>query len=994
MQIGGSLTLMLESQPLPSALRLLGRQAGIDIGFDPALLEGRTAPAVQGTFSVEEAVDRLLAGTGLRARALRGGTLLIEASPGVSVSSLTEVLVTGSRIRQSDSETATPLITQTGRDLQRSAPGTLMDGLSVLPQFTNNHTPVGFSDGASGPSGASNLNLRGLGAERTLVLLNGRRMVPTSRNGYVDIALMPEALVHHVDIVTGGASAAYGSDAVGGVANIVLDTQFSGLRLQLQRGVTSRDDYRSGKSSLVLGSRAGERWHVVASLEHFSADGIVGYHDRDWFRSWGPIPNPEPGGPREIMVSGLRSRAYTYGGLITSGPLAGTQFLEGSQPAAFTPGDIVSTYQQRGGDGVDQGAHLWIVPDQRRTNLFSHATLNLSTQWQLFLQALHADSVVEFDGHPQAFYTTAQATIRSDNAFLPAAIGALMREQQVNTFTLGRMSRDIGAPRITNDSGMTAVTVGAEGRVGGYSVSAHYQFGRSGVDRRYSGVVRLDRLYRALDSVRHPVTGLPACRSTLLLPDDGCVPLNVFGEGSPSAAAEHYLKTTFNADQTVQQHLLDITVAGEWRGWPTGTLAFASGMTYREESFNVTVLPRELAALRVEDPALYGYSGVPSRDLGGGIFERSNYWNDARGAYEVAETFVEAHVPLIGRHGRPALNAEVAGRYADYAGSGGVWSWKVALDWHPTDTLRLRATRSRDMRAANLAERFDTTGAAARLDHDPFNPDGGSYGIVLIRGGNEAVRPENSDAMTYGLVYEPLWGQGLRISMDYFDIRIRDAIVQLGVQNTLDQCYVGHAIACDLIRRDPDSGQVVEIRDVYVNAALARTRGVDALLQYRSPVSLFGGTESIDIRGNASRILELSTNILGSPFVDRVGQTGRGVAAPDWRFTLNATYRNGPFDLFVEQRYISGGVRDATLREGVDIDDNSVDSVSYTTLGWSFRQPAVGGTLEWFGVVNNLFDSDPPRAATATPFGTTHTNEELFDPLGRRYTLGFRWVYR
>jgi iron complex outermembrane receptor protein len=988
--------LHIPAQDLPSALRELGRQTGISIGFSPSVVRGLTAPAVQGRYTAYEAAAILLADTGLSIRRLDGGALIVESNDEVPALELPEVQVTGWRIPQTFEDAPSSIVSHSAASLRRSGPGTLMDGLSLQTRFINNATAVGFSDGASGSSGASYLNLRGIGQGRTLVLVDGRRVVPSTRRGYVDISLLPESLIERVDVVTGGASAAYGSDAVSGVANVVLETNLTGWRLSAQEGITSRNDNRNGKYSAAFGTPIGSRAHLILAGERYESEGIESYDSREWFRSWGSITNPDPDGPREITVPGLNSRSYTHGGLIVSGPLANTQFLAGGVPAPFEPGTLVGTINQQGGSGFDAGSQLWITPDLDRTHFFSRLAYEVADDRALTLQAMHARSKTRFASHPQAFYTTALATIQRDNAFLPRSIGERMDEAGISSFMLARMSssRDIGAPLISNTTSMDSFTLSYDDASGSHTISAYYQFGRSNEIRAYRNVGRLDRLYRAVDSVIHPVTGQPVCRSTLLFPDDGCIPLNLFGDGSPSQAAKDYVLTSFEADQVVTQHVLDVSVSGMLARLPYGFASFAAGVSYRTEAFDIDVLPRDLAELRLEDPAQYGYSGVPTRDLGSGIFERASYWRESDGSYRVMEGFVETLLPLLADVPMVStLNAALAARFAHYTGSGGVWTWKTGLDWRLDSTLRFHLTRSRDMRAGNLAERFDLSGAAARVDRDPANPAWGGYGIFEIQGGNPNVRPEKAETLTYGVVYQPLQAPGLSLAVDFFDVKIDDAIAQLGVQAILDQCHAGEALACSLTRRDPVSGQLIEVRNLFVNVAQVRTRGVDIEMHYVRPVRLFGGHERIELHAGANRVFELSTTVLGGSTIDRAGQTGRGITAPDWRANVMATYTRGPLEVFLEQRYIAPGVRDVTLVEGVDIDDNSVSEAWYTSIGASYRAALRGGEVELYCTVNNLLDTDPPRAPTTTVFGTTHTNEELFDPLGRRYAVGLRFRF-
>jgi iron complex outermembrane receptor protein len=1035
----------LPAQELDESLQTLALISRHRLLYSSNLVEGRTAPALRGQYSAEQAIETLLSGTDLDFEVTPDGLVLIrrkqepanspprpeagrpgafrrmpdagrlvtaraESSPRAHSASADEpdagelqpqVIVTGSRIVQHTSMvTPTPVTAVTTREIQRFAPPTLIEGLMLLPQFANNNSAVGNADSTSGPAGASNLNLRGIGANRTLVLLDGRRIVPSTRKGLVDISLLPESLIQRVEVVTGGASAAYGSDAVSGVANFILDTDFSGVTATLQAGTTRRSDNDNYKASVAVGAGFGEKLHITGSLEYFDSDGIQGYEKRDWFQSWGNIRNPDPSGPAEIMVNGLRWRSYTQGGVITGGPLAGIQFLEGGVPAPFYPGSIVSTHYQQGGSGYDEGLiSPWILPDQRRSNAFLHGKYQPSEATQLLGQVLVGDSRTSFTAPPSATYVSAPATIYRDNAFLPESIRQRMIDEDIESFPLGRMSRDIGEPSVENRSVMLSLTGGFKsGLANGWHLEGYYQYGRNEESRDFGGVVRLDRLWRAIDSVIGPVSGMPVCRSTLAFADDGCVPLNLFGPGAPSQEARRYLLTDFSVKQTVHQHAAEVSLSGHaFHTW-AGPLGLATGASYRRETIGMQVLPTDLAALRVLPSEQFNYRGIPPRDLNNGIFERLNYASTQWGAYDVREGFAEVLVPLASDVPfARALDLDIAGRYADYSGSGGIWAWKAGLDWQLIDDVRVRATRSRDVRAGNLAERFGTATSSGFFERDPVNPDLAVYSIFQMDGGNPRVEPEAAETLTYGIVFTPRRFRGLNVSVDYYDIRIRDAISQLGVQKILDECFAGVQSLCDVIQRDPATSRLITVSNLYLNVAEARTRGVDIEVALQRPVRLFGGSESLTVRGFANHALEISTRNAGAEKVDRVGQTGRSRAleaiAPEWRVNLMLSYDNGPWSIHGQQLFVSSGTRNATHRSGVQIDDNRVAKGWITNIGVEYDRVAFGSRLQVFGVVNNLMDADPPRAAYADPFDSVHTNEELFDPLGRRYVVGVRLKY-
>ncbi len=270
------------------------------------------------------------------------------------------------------------------------------------------------------------------------------------------------------------------------------------------------------------------------------------------------------------------------------------------------------------------------------------------------------------------------------------------------------------------------------------------------------------------------------------------------------------------------------------------------------------------------------------------------------------------------------------------------------------------------------------------------------FTLSATNAGNQAVEPEKADTITVGAVLQPSRLDGLSMSLDWYSINIRDAIGQLGPQAIIDNCFSGAVQLCDLITRDPNTKEIVFVRNTFLNVSQAKVVGADLEVGFLHDVHWFGGAESLDTRLLASWLGENSTSVQNGQKADRAGQTGgsaAGTAAfPDLQFTALMRYRNGPFQFYLQGHYIDSGSLDATLREGIDIDDNTVASVFYTDVLLSYtRRLRSGASWELYGHVENLFDRDPPRAPDYSDFnGATDTNESLFDVLGRRYTAGIR----
>jgi len=934
------------------------------------------------------------------------------ASPTETQNPVDEVRITGSRILQPGMTSPTPVTSMTAEDLQVLSPGTLMDAMDQMPQFMNNITAEsgGSWTGSGGPTGQSVLNLRGLGVARTLVLLDGRRIVSTTRLGGTDVNLLPQALIQRTEVVTGGASAAYGSDAVSGVVNFILDTGYTGLQADIEGGITSRSDNESRKLSLAAGTAVGERGHVIMSAEYYRAHGIIGYEGRDWYNGWGQLI-VSGSGPDRVTVPDVRSRRATYGGLILDGPLAGTQFLPGGVPAPFLDGTVVdsSRRSQSGGSGDLPGQYSTLIPEQDRYSAFAHFKYDLTDNAEWFVQGMLGNSLTRRGKGGNTIEPGANPGVMRifrDNAFLPDSIRQQMIDQDIESFAFGlnlvRNLSDTPARKAEwiqpgNDTRnkMFSVSTGLDGQLAGnWHYNAYYQYGRNDQDLDHHGNLRVDRIGRAIDSVIDPETGEAVCLATLTNPNafdnDQCVPFNPFGEGSASQDAWDYVLGRQVQVQQLKQHVAEATIGGPaFDNW-AGAVQVVGGASYRKDSLSQYGEPEDLwsARVTVPDPVEVGYraDSVPplwrrpdAALLGQGTIPEIN------GSAYVWELFGESIVPLVGetRFSR-SLDLNLAARYAYYEGSGGIWAWKGGLDWRMTDDLRFRTTVSRDIRAANLSERFDVRPSGSTVT-DPFLPGEPLQPITVQLGGDPSVKPEEADTITFGVVYQPSWLPGLSLSADVYDINVSGAIGTLGAQVIIDQCQAGATALCDRIVREAPTGgaplgSIVLVNNTVLNISESRTSGVDAEVVYARPISLFGGDERVRMRGIVTYVREQSLTNPGAPKLDLVGQSDQ---APDWQALLNVTYSRGPFSITATERFINSGVIDATWIEGIDVDDNSVPARYYTNLRAAYATDTWGGSLELYGNVSNLFDADPPRVGGGNQYSA----------LGRRWVVGVKFDF-
>lgn len=1006
---------------------------------------------------------RLALACGVSAAALTGA---VPAFAEDAAKSGAELVVTGSRIRQVGMTTPVPVTAVSVTELKAMSPGVLVEGLAQLPQFYNNQTP---NSGAAWftRAGYGNLDIRGLGVNRTLTLLNGRRVISQTAFGGVDTNMFPQDMIRSVETVTGGASAAYGTDAVAGVTNFLLDTKFTGMRVSGQYGETTRGDSMNWQGSASAGFQLGDKLHVLLSGDYHHQDGVHSYKGRDWYQGWGTVPDANG---MLLIRPNVVSRGSSFDGIIVApgSALNGLMFTSSGTTTPFvtsslSTGTVGSAGARQsiagGGSGDDLGAEVWtLYPDLTRYSAFAYADYQLSPNLNVFVQYLHGFEETFRYNTPRGSFqgSPTTLTIFRDNAFLPNNVQQIMVAENRASFTFRRTgsSLDIGRRISLRDtSELNSFTAGfhwdsdSAGMFKGWTVDGYYQYGRN-TRRGYQIGLRVDRIFAAVDAVRNPANGQVVCRTTLSAsPLAGCQPLNLFGRGQASPAAidwvvgndvgEHITTPLFFADTgftlgetddyiaqeakvnitSMRQHVAELSAQGDiYKGFGAGPVKLALGGSFRQENIHQIVRDstnkssdhsKGHPVLCNTDAAAIaaGLRGISQPDCTNTVGIQFSKVSNIQGTIEVKELFAETAVPLIADQPfMKLLKVDLAGRWADYSGSGTIWAYKGGVDAQVLDWIRLRGTYSRDVRAANLSERFDKTGGVATVT-DPRFPADGNVTVTIFSGGNPNVRPEKADTFTAGAVFQPKWGvlNGLSISADWYRIKINDAIGQLGAQAVVNQCEAGATEICTLITRDANTGKLVLVGNLFVNITEALVRGVDLESVYRKRIHVFGGgDEVINARLFASWLLENKQAIGSTTPIDRAGQTGiqqsDGIpySLPKFKATGSVTYANGPFSMFVQGRYIGSGTFENSAVVGKTIESNHVDSVFYTDvrLGYAFKLRD-NSTWEVFGTVNNLFDVDPPVTPYWSAFAsyTNQYNASLFDVLGRRFVVGAKYIF-
>jgi outer membrane receptor protein involved in Fe transport len=964
-----------------------------------------------------------------------------------SSTGLEEIRVTGTRIqRQTGMETPTPVTAVDISELEVMAPGQLVDSLSQLPQFFNNQRPqtTGFPS-----SGGSNVNLRGAGSSRTLVLLNGRRVPNANRFGAANVSAFPEGAISSIETVTGGASAAYGSDAIAGVVNFIMNTDFEGFSGHAQAGTTSRQDGDNFELSGTYGMDVGERGHILLSGDMFQQDEIISLQslqDRDWFTQRALVTNPawlstDPPGtnPQFLTRDYVSQTNSSVGGIINlpgsalnklefidNGGSVSTQRLAFSGVGALDGGCACQAEPQRDQSwGMD--ADNAIQNENSRESLFFYGDFDVTDNFNVFTQVMYGYAEVKGPWFSRPILTGPwQATIFSGNPFLPANVQATLDAEGRDSFPMGMTGDNswhslgpMPTYTIANEDEMLTGTVGFNtsftdaGYFTDWNLSAYYQYGKNDQVQRFENGLRMGRLPVAMDVVSDPATGTPVCRAALINPTEfgDCVPVNLFGgvQNVSAQAASYLIDPEALILTKSEQTFAEIVLDGKLHdGWGAGPILGAFGASYRED----TVFQKKddledefvflngvntgFRGLVPENVTPGGMLGVRAGSVPGGfqgaanlaqvLFTGSYQTADTvlAGEFSVEEAFAEINVPLITN--KPffqELVSNLSYRYADYTGSGGIDSWKYGLSWSINDDIRLRFTRSRDVRAANLRERFDATAGGAQVRDPMFN--NATIGTASRSGGNPNVNPEEADTITVGAVYQPTWLEGFSMSVDWYEIDLKGALFQPAPQVVVDGCFAGDQTYCPYVLRDPVNNQILRVDSVFINAANQILEGVDVEMRYGREVDFIDGLdENLTWRLFSTQVYE---NSIKNPnaqreFFDR--------EQPDLRITTNLTYSIGPVRAFINARYMNGALLNRNWIEGTNVDDNSIPSNFVTDLNLSYDFDS--GDVSWsiYGNITNLFDRAPPQTPTNPNFtgGTNGPNAALYDTIGRRWVVG------
>jgi outer membrane receptor protein involved in Fe transport len=932
-------------------------------------------------------------------------TLLATFAMGVGVSGayaqdadtdeeVEEVVVTGSRIPRKDLVANSP-VSVVGIEEIRLTTNVEADRLlDALPQTVSTNGPTTNNPG----NGAANVNLRGLGTVRTLVLVNGRRFVGESTSGVVDLNNIPTSLIQRAEVVTGGASAVYGSDALAGVVNFILKDDFEGLEISSQYGTTQEGDSDRFNVDLTLGTNFDDgRGNVVINASYFNREqtfaGARDFAAVQFAEDTDANGNPifVPGGSTTIPQGRFNSNTLDENGVLDSfgNPIGSGGVIVTSDGLAQAFRDPEDRFNFSPFNNLQLPLERW--------TLSALGTYQVTDGIELFFEGTFANNRINRTLAPTPFSEGGfQLDLR--NPFIPQALVDVFSQidddgDSIVSTGVRRRTLEAGNRVSADNRNLYRFVTGFRGDLGdSASWEVFYNFGRSEETQRQEGNIVISRFQQGL-------LVDPDNPTQCANPANGCVVLNPFGEGNLTQEQIDFITVGATNTTFIQQQQAGAYLSGTAYELPAGPLGYSVGLEYRKESA----------------------ANQPDTFLATGDIDGFNAGLPTNGSFDVKEIFVETVVPILsGVAGAEYLGIEAGIRFSDYSTAGGVTSYKIGGEWNPVEDLKLRALYQRAVRAPNVNELFLGQSNAfpggldfCDLDASPtaaeqafcvqlgvpqagiatFQQDNAQ--IEVLNGGNPDLFEETSDTYTVGFVYTPSQIPGLTFIADYYDITVDDAISTFGggLQSTIDACRITLDINdpfCQVLTARDPSGQLEEVPQFNQNIASIATSGIDVSAAY-----------AFDAFGGEFRITSAATHVIsferqGSPIVQVdecagvVGvRTTCGRANPEFRVTSRVSYSIDELTVSLRHRYLSS-VEDERLAFGTSTaaqllvpvigDQNIFDF----TFNYQLRE-----NLSIFGNINNLFDNDPPIFGRGAN-GQFNTDSGTYDVLGRRFTVGFR----
>ncbi len=885
---------------------------------------------------------------------------------------LEEIVVTGSRIARANVVSSSPVTQLNSEELTFSGTVNVEDLLNDLPQVVAGLT----SATNNGNNGTATVDLRGLGTNRTLVLVNGRRFVGSSQDGTVDLNNIPAALIERVEVVSGGASAVYGSDAISGVVNFILKDDFEGVQADLNYGISDRGDAKTYDASVTMGGNfADGRGNAVVSVGYLNRDSLL-----QGARSFSRDTYTDSSGALELLGS-----TTTPSGRIDAG-----SGLPDDAPYAFLPDGTIRPFQ--GGTANSYGDTYNFAPDnylqtpQKRYNLAAMTTYDLADNIEAYAEAFYVNSQVNTQ---LAATPVTGIIVQADNPFLSAQARQVLanRADPDAPIRIRRRTTEVGPRNNQYESQTYRFVTGLRGDFEAlertWDWDAYYNYGRVVREEQSTGLVATSRFQAAVD-----------CYGANATP--GCVPLNPFGPDTISPEAAAYVTVPARDRTVVQQEVLGASISGEVFDLPAGPVGVALGGEYRQEKSSYS-------------PDFFASTG----DLQGGTNA-----GPVSGSFDVYEIFGEVAVPLLsGLAYVEDLSVEAGFRYSDYSNIGSVTTWKAGGSYSPIDEVRLRAIYQRAIRAPSISELYGAAQQSFEPVSDPCsassNPSAAVLAVCQQQGlpagllgtfeddgqievtfvGNPDLQEEKSDTWTFGAVVDPTdW---LTLSVDYYNIKIEDAIQTFGggLGPALAACYASgdaNSAACSPlgqpIRRD-STGEIIPFDLPQANISDLKTDGVDFQADARFDLPNGHGL-SANVLVTWVNSYEFTPNPAQPAVYEYAGTISTDDSAiPDWKINARVTYDGGPWSLSYRFRWINA-VEHRAFADAEAIGDpapvlavEEVGSVVYSDISGQYR---ISDNITLTAGVNNVFDRNPPILPDTI---SANTDTNTYDVLGRYFFM-------
>ena len=1046
----------IPSEEAAKAIPEFARQENIQIIAPVSQLHGIKTQAVSGRMELGEALKALLVGTGLEVAGNDGGTIVLRraaAAPTPVVETTDEsdagpppsesIIVTGSRVISDEAASPTPVTMVSTVQIRDTTPSNLADGLNKLPIFQGSQTIGRPGDGSQNFS-SNVLNLRNFGANRTLVLFDGHRAPPSNADGTVDIDTLPQMLISRIDVVTGGASAVYGSDAVTGVVNFILDSKFTGFKTDLNAGISTYADAMSYNIGMAAGADLfGGRGHFEGTLEYRHRDPV-----NQSARPYGPPANygalvgtGTAANPFAVIANGRRPNSSFGGvvqGCVPACPLAqGTQFATNGVLSPFNPGiagaidgngnpTAGTSNLNSGGDGA-YSPYGQMFDGFHQGTLFGRFSYDLADNLTFYLQGQGSEAYSFGWYFPQKIQPGAgQADLfYKNNPFLSAAVQTQLGNngtnplqtvvngaavQPGNTFQLGEFITSLGQAG-TNATGsvnrVLSVQAGLDGTImnGRFSWNLFYTHAQSRLAVDLVNNQNLQHMYAAEDAVLTQggtVACYAATQAATAAAYANCVPINPFGPTAVTAGAFKYMFQTTDFHQTNTLDDMGASIAGRvFDGWGAGPITAALSAEGRFNAYDVTTnVPSstfvDCTGLRLCNPSLPSFS--------------QSVLQPVHASQDVWEMALEAEVPLL--KDVPLVQAfalNLAGRYTDYSVSGSVQTWKVGFNWNAVDSLRLRGTTSIDIRAPTLDDLFRPATLLQNVFTDlhvdlpsPPNPPGSHFSATTTFSsqGNPNLVPEVARTYTVGAVWTPDAMPGLTVSLDYYRIRLANAIGSVAPSTTIQaicEASGGTSIYCANYQRPlPFSDRSIanfatRLFTFNLNTASTSTEGWDFEANYGWQMSDLVE----DWKGSwKARVLATYQPVINKSVLFPTAPWTR-VPDPSTRITAFLNYALNDWSIGLQDSWVSGfsqvaGPISPAINNWVNPHVNAWNQVDLSVTR-DFRLE--GSDLAAYFVVQNLVNAQPDNIPNGTigQWYPTYTNGySVQSAMGRTFTIGLR----